>query len=351
MTSRSDHRTLRIAQVAPLIFPVPPRDHGGTERVVHDLCESLHARGHAVTLFAASGSRTSGRLVEQGRCVADTPNTPPSLPSALECVMLDRVAAMADAFDVIHCHTELYHAAVLREVRHKLVMTIHWRADELDRVRYFEHFTDLPVVAISDAQAATLPPGNVAGTVHHGIPLDRLRAGRGAGGYCAFLGRLTDQKRPDLAIRIAQACDMDIRLGGTVDVGNPTYFREAVEPLLDERAAYIGPVTDARKQDFLGEAAVFLFPIDWPEPFGLVMIEAMACGTPVVAWRRGSVAEVVEDGVTGFVVDTFEDAVAAVRRARDLDRTRVRRRFEERFGAERMAAGYERIYRRIVGRA
>ena len=341
---------MRIAQVSPLIFPVPPRDHGGTERVVHDLCEGLVERGHEVTLFAASGSRTRARLVEQGPCVASVADAPPSLPSAMECVMLDRVAAMADAFDIIHCHTELYHAAVLRGAAHKLVTTIHWRADERDRTLYFEHFSTLPVVAISQAQARTLPSSNLAGIVHHGIPADRLRLDEGKGGHCAFLGRMTDQKRPDLAIAIARACDMEIRLGGTIDVGNPTYFRNHVEPLLDERATYLGPVTEAAKQDVLGSAAVLLFPIDWPEPFGLVMIEAMACGTPVVAFRRGSVAEIVDEGVTGFAVDTFEEAVAAVQAARRLDRRAVRRRFEERFAASRMAAGYEAIYRDLLAR-
>ena len=341
---------MRIAQVAPLIFPVPPADHGGTERVVHDLSEALIARGHAVTLFAASGSRTRGTLVEQGACVSSVADAPPSLPSAMECVMLDRVAARAHAFDVIHCHTELYHAAVLRAHAAKLVTTIHWRADELDRRLYFDHFDRLAVVAISDAQAATLPASNVAGTVRHGIAGDRFAPGSGAGGYCAFLGRMTDQKRPAIAIAIAEAAGMDTRLGGTVDVGNPTYFRERVEPLLNERHRYLGPVTDARKQRFLGDAAVLLFPIDWPEPFGLVMIEAMACGTPVVAFGRGSVPEVVDEGVTGFVVDTFAQAVAAVGRARLLDRGAVRARFEERWTAQRMAAGYEAIYRTLAER-
>ena len=343
---------MRIAQVAPLIFPVPPRDHGGTERVVHDLTHGLVAAGHDVTLFAADGSRVEAdglpgtlEIVPQGPPVATVEDAPPSLPSAMECVMLDRVAARADGFDIVHCHTELYHAAVLRAHGRKLVTTIHWRADERDRVHYFDHFRDLAVVAISDAQSATLPASNRAGTVHHGIPRDRLLPGQGSGGYCAFLGRMTDQKRPDRAIAIARGAGMAVRLGGTVDVGNPQYFTREVEPLLGADARYVGPVTDAEKQAFLGEAAVLLFPIDWPEPFGLVMIEAMACGTPVVAFRHGSVAEVVENGVTGFVVDTMEEAVAATERARALDRGRVRARFEERFEARHMVAGYERVYR------
>ena len=342
---------MRIAQVAPLIFPVPPVDHGGTERVVHDLTRGLVANGHEVTLFAADGSHGGTRTMAQGPPVASVANAPPSLPSAMECVMLDRVAAMADAFDIVHCHTELYHAAVLRAHAHKLVTTIHWRADEADRVRYFDHFQGLAVVAISKAQAATLPASNRAGIVHHGIPGERLRPGDGAGGHCAFLGRMTDQKRPDLAIRIARACDMPILLGGTVDVGNPGYFRDHVEPLLGQGARYLGPVDDAGKQALLGAAAVLLFPIDWPEPFGLVMIEAMACGTPVVAFRNGSTPEIVEEGLTGFVVDDLPQAIEATKAARELDRAKVRARFEARFEAGRMVAGYEAIYRERIAAA
>ena len=338
---------MRIAQIAPLIFPVPPRDHGGTERVVADLSDGLVAQGHDVTLFAAEGSRTSARLEPQGRPVAETPDAPPSLPSALECVMLDRVAARADDFDIIHCHTELYHAAVLRPWLHKTVMTIHWRADQRDRQVYFDHFGEVNVVAISDAQARTLPRANHLDTVHHGIPAQTLGMGDGAGGYAVFLGRMTDQKRPDLAIEIARRAGLPIRLGGTVDVGNPDYFMLEVEPLLGPDAKYLGPVAQADKQAFLGDAAVLLFPIDWPEPFGLVMIEAMACGTPVVAWRNGSVAEVIEPGVSGFVVDSVEEAVRAVHHARRLDRAKVRAAFERRFTDARMVAGYLRAYDRL----
>ena len=342
--------SLRIAQVAPLIFPVPPRDHGGTERVVCDLANGLVARGHRVTLFAAEGSDTAADLVAQGRPVASVPDAPPSLPSAKECVMLDRVAARADDFDIIHCHTELYHAAVLRPWRHKVVMTIHWRADQRDRRLFFDHFRDQQVIAISRAQAAALPPRNCLDVVHHGLPGDRLALDDGAGGYCAFLGRMTDQKRPDRAIEIARRAGVPIRLGGTVDVGNPAYFPDRVEPLLGAEAQYLGPVTQAQKQAFLGKAAVLLFPIDWPEPFGLVMIEAMACGTPVVAWRNGSVAEIVEDGVSGFIVDSVQDAAAAVRRARSLDRAGVRRAFERRFTRDHMVEGYLRAYRALACR-
>lgn len=335
---------MRIAQISPLIFPVPPLDHGGTERVICDLTNGLASRGHDVTLFAAEGSLTSATLVPQGACVASIENAPPSLPSAKECIMLDQVASRADEFDIIHCHTELYHAAVLRPWAKKLVMTIHWRADESDRQLYFDHFDQLNVVAISQSQARSLPIANCLDTVHHGIPKDQLRLGSGAGGYCAFLGRLTDQKRPDLAIEIAKQSGMEIRLGGTIDVGNPDYFETEVKPLLSNTSRYIGPVFQGDKQAFLGNASVFLFPIDWPEPFGLVMIEAMACGTPIIAWRNGSVEEVIEDGVSGFVVDSLDEAVAAVQKAKLLDRHKIRAAFEERFTQEHMVNGYLRAY-------
>ncbi|WP_420393530.1 glycosyltransferase family 4 protein [Acuticoccus sp.] len=339
---------MRIAQVSPLYFPVPPADHGGTERVVHILSEALLQRGHDVVVFAADGSSTRAPLRPQGPAVASIKGAPPSLLSAMELVMLDRVAETADEFDVIHCHTELAHAAVLRAVRHKVVMTIHWRADEADRRTYFAHFTDQKVVAISRAQAADLPPGNVAGVVHHGIPATRLALGPGGGGYVAFVGRMTDQKRPDVAARVGRAAGLRVKLAGTVDVGNPSYFDTVVRPELVGGVEYVGPVGDADKQALLGEAEAFLFPVDWPEPFGLVMIEAMACGTPVVAFRRGSVPEVVDDGVTGFVVDTAEAAVAALAAARRLDRSAVRARFEARFTAARMAAEYEAVYRAVA---
>lgn len=334
---------LRIAQVAPLWFTVPPADHGGTERVVDVLSEALLERGHDVTVFAADGSATRAKLAPQGPAVSGIERAPPSLVGAMELVMLDRVAERAGEFDIIHCHTELAHAGVLRAVRRKVVMTIHWRADEADRQRYFAHFTQQKVVAISAAQAGDLPPGNVAGIVHHGLPAGRYRLGQGGPG-AVFVGRMTDQKRPDAAARIARAAGLPIRLAGTVDVGNPGYFDTVVRPELFGGAQYVGPVAEAEKQALLGTSCVLLFPVNWPEPFGLVMIEAMACGTPVVAFRRGSVPEIVEDGVTGFVVDGEAEAAAAVARARALDRHAVRAAFERRFTAARMAAQYEAIY-------
>ena len=339
---------MRIAQLSPLVTAVPPPVAGGTERVVHDLVEALVARGHEVTLFASAGSRTSARLVELGPAQADDPGSPRSLLAVREAIMLDRVASMADEFDVVHCHTEFFHAALLRHLGAKLVATVHWRADQADRQRLFAHFRGLRVIALSGAQAASVPASNLLGIVPHGIDAARYALDERPDGHCAFLGRMTDQKGPDRAIAIARRAGMPLLLGGDRDLGNPDYFDREVRPRLSADARYVGPVAEPDKQRFLGSARALLFPIDWPEPFGLVMIEAMACGTPVVAWRRGSAEEVVDEGVTGFVVDDEEAAARALAEAAGLDRRRVRERFEERFASERMAADHEALYRRLV---
>ena len=339
---------MRIAQLSPLVTAVPPPVAGGTERVVHDLARGLARRGHELTLFASSGSASPGRLVDMGPAQADDPGSPRSLLQVREAIMLDRVAAMADEFDVVHCHTEFFHAALLRHLGPKLVATVHWRADQADRQALFAHFPELPVIALSGVQAASIPESNLLGVVPHGIDAARYALDERPGDHCAFLGRMTDQKRPDRAISIARRAGVELLLGGDRDLGNPTYFDREVRPRLSGAARYVGPVAEPDKQRFLGSARALLFPIDWPEPFGLVMIEAMACGTPVVAWRRGSAEDVIDDGVTGFVVDDERDAALALREAAGLDRRRVRERFEERFTSERMAADHEALYRRLA---
>ena len=339
---------MRIAQLCPLFVPVPPEGAGGTERVVADLTHALIARGHEVEVFAASGSSVPG-LRDMGAPISTLTGAPPGLPGAREAVMLDRVAAEAERFDVIHCHTEFAHAAVLREHAQRTLTTVHWRMDEADRRAFFTGFPDLPVAAISAAQAADYAGRNLRGVVHHGLPEDRYAMGAGRGGYAAFVGRMTDQKRPDAAIRIARSAGLNCRLAGGVDVGNPRYFDGEVAPLLGDDAVHVGTVDDTGKQALLGEAVALLMPIDWPEPFGLVMIEAMACGTPVVAMRRGAAPEIVEDGVSGFLVETEEEAAAALGRAASLDRSAVRAAFEARFTADRMATGYEAIYEGLAG--
>jgi glycosyltransferase involved in cell wall biosynthesis len=354
MTDIPTTRRLRIAQVAPVIFPVPPRGSGGTERIVHDLTEALVAQGHDVTLFAPSDSRTSATLVSAGPSLAALESArgkvAPGVPAALEAMQLDLLQARLDQFDIVHCHGEFAHAAVLGSVRTRSITTVHWRLDECDRELFFRHFDDLPVAAISASQASALPPVNLAGIVHHGIAADRYAPGDGTGGYLAFIGRMTDQKRPDRAIAIAAGAGMPLRLAGAVDVGNPTYFATHVAPALGRDVVHVGELDDAAKQDFLGKAGALLFPIDWPEPFGLVMIEAMACGTPVIAWDQGSVREIVEPGVTGFIVSSEEEAIAAVPKALALDRAEIRRQFERRFTADRMARDYVGLYvARIAG--
>jgi glycosyltransferase involved in cell wall biosynthesis len=346
---------IRVAQVAPVIFPVPPAHHGGTERVVHDLSVALRSLGAQVTLFAPSDSATDvlrvGMWPSLAALEAEHGRVPPSIPAVLEAAQLEALRGRLDDFDVVHCHGEFAHAAVLGAHRARSLTTVHWRVDELDRALFFAAFPDLPVAAISAAQEAGIPPANRAGVVHHGIDAGRYALNARPGDHVAFLGRMTDQKRPDTAIRVARAAGVPLRLGGTVDVGNPGYFERAVRPLLGPDAVYVGPVDDAGKAELLGSARALLFPIDWPEPFGLVMIEAMACGTPVIAWDRGSVPEIVEDGVTGFVVASEAEAVAALGRVGTLDRARVRARFEARFTAERMARDYLALYRRLMAAA
>ncbi|MET3827543.1 glycosyltransferase involved in cell wall biosynthesis [Sphingomonas sp. PvP055] len=348
MTDAATNHRLRIAQVAPVIFPTPPTGSGGTERVVHDLTEALVGQGHDVTLFAPSDSVTSARLISAGPSLAalkrSRGDVAPGVPAALEAMQLDLLGARLDRFDIIHCHGEFAHAAVLGAARSRSITTVHWRLDECDRELFFGHFADLPVAAISASQASALPRANLAGIVHHGIARDRYTLGDGAGGYLAFIGRMTDQKRPDRAIAIATAAGMPLRLAGAVDVGNPTYFERHVAPALGDTITHVGELDDKAKQQLLGGAVALLFPIDWPEPFGLVMIEAMACGTPVIAWDKGSVREIIEPGVTGFIVSSKADAIAAVAQAAALDRGAIRRAFEARFTAERMARAYVDLY-------
>ena len=344
---------IRVAQIAPNIFPTPPTHHGGTERIVHDLSVALDVLGVHLTLFAPSDSATDvprvGNYPSLAALEKSEGRVAPGVPAALEALQMEALRRRLDDFDIVHCHGEFAHAAVLGSRRSHSLTTVHWRVDERDRALFFAGFPDLPVAAISLAQEAGIPAANRAGVVHHGIARDRYTLSTRPGHHLAFLGRMTDQKRPDTAIRVARAAGLPIRLAGTVDVGNPYYFDRAVRPLLGDDAVYVGPVDDDAKQQLLGGAQALLFPIDWPEPFGLVMIEAMACGTPVIAWNRGAVPEIVEDGVTGFIVSSDAEAVAAVRQVGELDRTLVRRRFEARFTAARMAADYLAIYRRLLG--
>jgi glycosyltransferase involved in cell wall biosynthesis len=343
---------VRIAQVAPLYESVPPRLYGGTERVVSWLTEELVRRGHDVTLFASGDSRTAARLVAPcARSLRLDPSRPD--PIAMHIIELGRVFAHAGEFDVIHGHVDYLPFPFGRLTRTPLVHTLHGRLDLRHMMRVFSEFRDVSLVSISDAQrtpTAALDLNWIA-TVHHGVPPDALSYdGGGRGGYLAFLGRISREKRPDLAIEIAKRTRLPLRIAAKVDAADQAYFTREIEPLLDHPLIdYVGEIPESEKLAFLGDALCLLFPIDWPEPFGLAMIEAMACGTPVIARPCGSVSEIVRDGVTGFIAETVDDLTAAVKRIDVIDRAACRRHVEERFTAAVMAEGYEAVYRRLHG--
>lgn len=340
---------MRIAQVAPLIERVPPRLYGGTERVVAYLTDALVDLGHDVTLFASGDSLTRARLVP---CSREALRLDQAVIDALPygVLQLEAMRRRADQFDILHFHTDYFHFPLFRAIADRTVTTLHGRLDLPDLQPVFSEFTDMPLVSISNDQRLPMPPVRWIGTVQHGLPVRLLELQpRPAGGYLAFLGRISPEKRPDLAIEIARRANVPIRIFAKVDRADQRYFAAEIEPLLDHPLVeFVGEIDDARKQQALGEASALLFPIDWPEPFGLTMIEAMACGTPVIAFRRGSVPEVLEDGLTGFIVDGVEEAVAAVHRLDRLDRRAIRRRFEERFTAERMARDYVALYEGLL---
>jgi len=339
---------MRIAQIAPLAESVPPKLYGGTERVVSWLTEDLVSSGHDVTLFATGDSRTSAKLVPVCPRALRLSRPRPD-PAAAYAVLLEAVAERAADFDVIHCHMDWMHLPLLRRLRTPFLTTLHGRLDLPDLPLTAQRFPDAPFVSISQSQRAPLPSLNWLATIHHGLPPDLLKLSERPEGYLAFLGRIAPEKGPDVAIRVAHAAKLPLRIAAKVPRAENRYFNETIKPLLDQNnVEFVGEVNDRQKQTFLGNAAALLFPIDWPEPFGLVMIEAMACGTPVIAWSRGSVPEVVEDGVTGFVVKSEAEAVVAIARSRGLDRRRIRERFDHRFTARRMAEEYVASYRLLA---
>jgi glycosyltransferase involved in cell wall biosynthesis len=339
---------MRIAQVAPIAESVPPKLYGGTERVVSWLTEELVASGHDVTLFASADSVTNAALVPVWPHAARLSRPRPD-PNAVYAVLLDLLVGMASRFDVIHCHIDWLHLPLLRQLGVPFLTTMHGRLDLPFIAIAVRSFPDAPFVSISDNQRLPVPQLNWLGTVYHGMPPDTLAPSLETDGSLAFLGRITPEKGPDIAIRWAQAAGRPLRIAAKIPRGESRYFKERLQPLLDgDNVEFVGEVDERGKQMFLSKAAALLFPIDWPEPFGLVMIEAMACGTPVIAMRRGSVPEIIEDGVTGFVVDSEEEALAAIGRLHTLDRARVRAEFERRFAARRMAEDYVRAYRRLA---
>ena len=341
---------MRIAQVAPLNEAVPPKLYGGTERVVSYLTEALVALGHEVTLFASADSVTSARLI---------PCCPRALRLDPECadravhhlLQIERVLACADRFDVIHFHCDTLHYPFARRSAVPVLTTLHGRQDLRDLTALQREYVDLPVVSISEAQRRPVVSANWQGTVHHGLPPDLLRPGSEAGDYLAFLGRFSPEKRFDRAVAIARRLGMPLKVAAKADPTETAYFDATIRPLLAEPLVeWLGEIPESGKQAFLGGAFAHLFPIDWPEPFGLVMIEAMACGTPTIAWACGAAPELIENGVTGFVVSSVDEAVAAVEACARFDRAACRAAFERRFVAARMAAGYCAIYRRLTTR-
>jgi len=339
---------MKIAQIAPLVESVPPTLYGGTERVVSWLTEELVRQGHDITLFASGDSRTSAQLE-------------PVVPRALrlqgisDCVpantiMLDRIVARQREFDVLHFHVEFFHYPLFRNVAHRTLTTLHGRQDLPNLPAVYRAFPRMPLVSISDHQRPAMSGVNWRGTVHHGMPKDLFRLGPGNGGYLAFLGRICADKGILPAIEIARRAGMALKVAAKVDPADQDYFEQQVKPVLQQspHVDYIGEIDDSQKQQFLGEAKALLFPIDWPEPFGLVMIESMACGTPVIAFRCGSVPEIIKDGESGFVVDRVDEAAACVARLDGLSRPAIRARFEKRFSVEAMARAYVKIYEKLA---
>jgi glycosyltransferase involved in cell wall biosynthesis len=346
-------RSMRIAQVAPLFEPVPPRLYGGTERVVSYLTEELVRRGHDVTLFASGDSSTRAALVPVVERAMRFDTARREVLAAELIRELGLVFGRAADFDVIHCHVDYLAFPFDGLTPTPTVHTVHGRLDLPHLTPVYRQFRAVPLVSISDAQRAPLEPLGVhwAGTVYHGLPVERYAFAPEDRGYLAFLGRVSPEKQADLAIEVARRVGLPLRIAAKVDATDREYFERVIAPLLDDPLVeFVGEIGDADKPAFLGGARALLFPVDWPEPFGLVMIEAMACGTPVVGRPCGSVAEVVVDGRTGFLGDTLVELAAAVKRLDEIDRAECRRHVEARFSASRMAEDYERVYRRLGAR-
>ncbi|MER9840313.1 glycosyltransferase family 4 protein [Mesorhizobium australicum] len=344
---------MKIAHVAPLYESVPPRLYGGTERIISYLTEALVDLGHEVTLFASGDTKSSAKLVPCRERALRLDPRPLKSEIAAHLSMLDEVRKRADDFDVVHFHlSHFLHFPFFRDMPQRTVTTPHGRLDYADLAQAYDRFPRFPMISISRSQRARFASANWLATIHHGLPLDLHEADFEAGSdgtYLAFLGRMSRDKRPDRAVEIARRTGLKLKLAAKVGDGDRAYFEEVVQPLIDgDRVEYVGEIGEDQKARFLGNAAALLFPIDWPEPFGLAVIEAMACGTPVMAWSCGAMPEIIDHGVTGFVVETIEDAVASMPALLQLDRRRIRTAFERRFSANRMARDYVEAYSRLT---
>lgn len=339
---------IKIGQIAPLHESIPPRLYGGTERIVHYLTEELVNVGNEVTLFAAGDSTTGARLianVEEGLRLKQSCTDP----LAHHIVQMQEVIERASEFDILHFHTDYLHFPFSNQLSTPCVTTLHGRLDIPDLQYVYNKFPSQKVISISDSQRKPLPQASWIDTVYHGIPQNLHQPGNGDGGYLAFLGRVSPEKGVDRAIEIALASENRIKIAAKIDKADEQYFERHIKSLLRHPLVeFAGEITEAQKTDFLGKAKALLFPIDWAEPFGLVMIESMACGTPVIAFRNGSVPEVIDNGITGFIVDSVQEAVRAISKIDLLSRSAIRRVFEKRFTAARMAENYFKIYSSLI---
>lgn len=339
---------MRIAQVAPLVESVPPQLYGGTERVVHYLTEELVRAGHDVTLYASGDSRTSARLRSTCDSALRLGRKHLADPLAHHMLLTEVVAQEASEYDILHFHVDYLPFSIIRQNKLPAVTTLHGRLDIPDLFPLYREFDDMRLISISDAQREPMEWANWQGTVYHGLPEDLFSPQYETGKYLAFIGRISPEKRVDLAVEIAKRAGMQIRVAAKIDPTDQAYY-ESIRHVLDQpHVEFLGEIGESEKAEFLGNAAALLFPVDWPEPFGLVMIESLACGTPVIALRRGSVPEIVEHGVTGFVVENIEEAAEAARRIPLIKRQMCRSEFERRFSAHRMCCEYVRVYRQVL---
>ncbi len=340
---------MRIAQIAPLYEAVPPKFYGGTERVVAYLCDALVELGHEVTLFSSADAKTCARLIPVRDQAIRLDHAMLKSDLAAHLTMLHEVRRRAWEFDLLHFHVDMIHFPLFEAIASRTVTTLHGRLDLKDLEGTYARWPAFPLISISNHQRAPLPHANWLATVPHGIPHRIYTPQPRIGDYLAFIGRISPEKRPDIAIRLARRSGIRLRIAAKVDTVDVAYFEAAIKPLLpDPLVEFIGEIGDAEKGSFLGNARALVFPVDWPEPFGLVMIEALACGTPVIAWNRGSVPEVIDHGQTGFIVDSEDEALEAIRRVDSLDRRHIRAVFEQRFTAITMARNYVEAYTRLL---